>query len=114
VQHSMRAEVHREADHEGARAPRLGCLRFGTREQDLLTSAAPGVRRGSTTVRRLPADGRFRFVGRVLSSGHAAREPVDEVLSAAEGALRAGKRAAGGIVVGASDVAAVNGRDIAP
>jgi hypothetical protein len=72
------------------------------------------VRRGSTTVRRLPADGRFRFVGRVLSSGHAALEPVNEVLSAAEGALRAGKRAAGGIVVGASDVAAVNGRDIAP
>ncbi len=39
---------------------------------------------------------------------------VDEVLSAADGALRAGKRAGGGIVVGASGVAAGSGRDTAP
>ena len=38
----------------------------------------------------------------------------DELLSAADDALRAGKRAGGGIVVGASGVAARNGRDTVP
>lgn len=38
----------------------------------------------------------------------------DEVLSAADGALRAGKRAGGGIVVRASGVAVGSGRHTAP
>jgi diguanylate cyclase (GGDEF)-like protein len=39
---------------------------------------------------------------------------VDDLLSAADGALRTAKRAGGGIVVGASGVAASNGRGTAP
>jgi diguanylate cyclase (GGDEF)-like protein len=39
---------------------------------------------------------------------------VDDLLSEADGALRTAKRAGGGIVVGASGVAASNGRDTAP
>ena len=39
---------------------------------------------------------------------------VDDLISAADGALRSAKRAGGGIVVGASGVAASNGRGTAP
>ncbi len=39
---------------------------------------------------------------------------IDDLLSAADAALRRAKRAGGGIVVGASGVAADNGRDTAP
>jgi hypothetical protein len=62
---------------------------------------------GDTRIDRrppLPTGRRLAFVGRVPSSGHAALEPINP----------ANKRAGGGTVVGASGVAARNGRDTVP